>query len=360
MASFWAWTTPNDPTGTDLDMANFMVMNATSSDGSTSYSYVTVKYDTTSTTLGNPDGSAQNAYSNPNKISYSTLTASAPSVSVVTYQSNNTTSDNFVGVSQLLINPIDNTPSAIFLDGNSTSKVAIQSLSTINSVASGKTITVTPSWIDLSSSGITTSNNQILSFDFLPKTANTTTQVSSGYYGYLNVQIQNDPSLSTLTSSSTFFSLDSSGTKLTTLTLDFTYAMSDSEIENKYEKGKYKANATTKNALINDLAQINYDGNTYDGVTYTDNINIDETNNTLKGDVTIAIPNWWNSDKSTLTRLVSLDLDSPTTSETVTSNGTSAAFSVMEYAAIVLFILIVIAIALVVIKAVVNKKTSKI
>lgn len=307
---FWNYTTYSSETvnsnlDLDLDRAAFTLL--TTNSNNTLTTYVTAKFDTTTTTIGSSNASGSSAYNATNLIAYSTLTSTTYGYQTLSYSNNQSGSDAIAGTIGFLYDQNANTPYAIVADTNSTSKISIFSLKS----------STNPTWIDLSSV-VSTNKTQILSVNFIPSS---TTQSATTYTGYVEVQQQTDTGSTQLTESKAFFTLNANGTSVSAPNNNvFAFAMSDSQIQSKYQNGVYLANEVTKNQLYNDLIKVNQNGQPYSGVTNTTN-NLAINGNTITGNVVLTLKNWWNSGTSQVTRNVNINLAS--SSKTTNPGGTT-------------------------------------
>lgn len=299
--TYWSLTADSN---LNLDNAICCVQNMVWNDGSVSV-YVVPKYDTTSTTLGYPvSGSGNVNYYNQNIIIEVTLKNYTISTNTFLCRVKGST-DGIAGVTNFLVDKNTNRIYAVLVNANSSSKIAIAPIYDFSNSGWG----TAPGWIDLGSSGINITPYQIFNLGFIPNMSNET-NLNGGYVGYIEIQHQNDLNnldQSTFNETKTFFELNTSGTSLTTLSSpNFSFAVSDSEINSKYVVGKYEANQSTENELVNDLILINQSGNPYNIDSYTNNISI--SNQSLVGNVTIYLNNWWNNGKTKIIRNVDINL----------------------------------------------------
>lgn len=205
---------------------------------------------------------------------------------------------------------------AIVASANSSSKFAIVSLS---STSNSET-----KWIDFSTIGIQTSSMQIVSINFIPGASNVSntfgSDTISDYTGYVEIQTETTPQINIFSEQKVFFLLSSDGSTLTALNnLDFSFAMSDSDISNKYNNSKLSADDNTKNQIIADLTNVLVNGTQYSSVTSTNNLTVDSANNTISGDVTVSIGDYWNSSSSPITISVNINLGSSSSSGSTTT-----------------------------------------
>lgn len=329
----------SDSVDSDLDRAKFVVSNISTSSGMTVF--VAAKYDTTWATSGYPDPnhSSNNAASYyQNVIAFNTLSATSATSS--SSNINLTISgDSAAGITNIFYDSNTSTPYAVLADSNSQSKFAIASINMSN----GTVNNASPGWIDLSTIGAQTSAYEIFDLGIIPNSS--IADQSGGYYGYFEIQSQESLGSNAIdneTKNFVSFNLNSTSISLVN-NLDFTLAISDSEISDKYKAGMYKANEYTKNQIVSDLIKVDQSGNPYNNVSYTENIAIG--NQTLKGEVILTLNNWWNSGTTEITRHVDIDF-------------ATAAINVILYSVLAVAILVVIAIVLIIIKSVTSKKNK--
>lgn len=345
MCNFFNWMTSSS-TNINLDNINYCVENVTTTSGQNTY--LAPKYDSTTLSGLTFNGGS---YIGAGIVATYNLTSTNFTATNITNKENNGSQSNntqIAGITDFLYDQANSKLYAVFANNTSQSLFAISPLddNPLN-------------WINLSTSGISTSTNQIFDINFIPNTYVDNSSINSsnssylypGYSGYLEIQKQNDPNVAAINSETkTFFSLNSSdgGSTWTLLTpinnLNFSFAVSDTDIKNKYKPGTYKATQETKNELISDLIKINQNGNPYNNVSYTDGININTATQSLEGSVTLSIGNWWNLGKSEITRNISINLNTA---------------DVIVYAAIIVAVLVIIAIILIICRAFQEKGIKK-
>ncbi|MDE5553507.1 MAG: hypothetical protein K2I67_03065 [Malacoplasma sp.] len=349
--SFHKWTTEN----IDLDEAIFNIQDVSTTKDEQKV-IVSMKYDTTSLTI-TPN-------SNPSYICLQTLTSTTLTAQVQKWVSVNGTLNNVAGISGFLFDYNSKKPYVILAHSTSTSTFAIAPLTYDLSTSSAV------GWLNLDSS--LTSSYQQMNIGFIPNT-----NKDGKFYGYVEIKKQDNINDKTINSNMvTLFNLDSSGTSLTQESnVNFSLSISDDEIFSKYSNGSYSANEETKNKLLVDLAKIKQNGSEESSAEVSsENLSVDKQNNIIKGKVIISLDNWWNSNKTQITRNVNLSFGSsskpsetpdPTPSETLTPGSTNTSNSmitssnVMLYSSTVLIALMITASVLIIFKVIQTRKNRK-
>ncbi|MBD5445877.1 MAG: hypothetical protein HDR31_00995 [Mycoplasma sp.] len=327
-------------THVDLDKAIFCIQDISTS-ATEQKLIATMKYDTSSITY---TPNVHQTY-----IALATLNSSSFTVQAKAYatvkENGATSANNIAGIMGFLFNYDTKTPYVIVANNTSTSTFAIAPLNfSGSSTAEG--------WIDLNNV-IQTSENQIMNIGFIPNS-----NKDNNYYGYLQVEKQDDSSVDQISSETrTLFKLDSLGTSLSVSDdINFSFGISDDQINQKYNNKNYSANEETKATLLADLVKVKQNDSTYPVQIDSNDLIVDTKNNTIKGQVTLALDNWWNSDKSKVTRYVNLDFGSD--KENNISTFIASDKNAMVYSVVVVAILVLIAVGLIVYKIMQNKRKN--
>ncbi|MCF0217588.1 MAG: hypothetical protein HUJ42_00885 [Malacoplasma sp.] len=188
-----------------------------------------------------------------------------------------------------------------------------------------------------------TSNENKTSWEvgFIPSTEYTSTQdktTTTSYFAYLVNETQQSSELKT---SSYYISVSpskaanydvisnfSTANYKSAIQKDYQFGITDAQIADKYKvnqdltQANIWADETTKDNLAKDLAQELYlDINGSSGainnnqglltqfINYTDDLKADPVNGTITGSVSFEVNNWWNNEKSTITRNVNIQLN---------------------------------------------------
>lgn len=229
-----------------------------------------------------------------------------------------------------------------------------------------------PWWINIS--GFSSARHQTIDFNFIPGNSG----ANNTYYGYIQADQQNsDGSVSTKKS---IFSLNTAQGTFTVQNMNFEFAYSDDQINQKYNNSSYAANLNTEQAIVNDLTKVLQNGNQYFAVNVvSDYLLVNTSNYTVRGSVVFAINNYWNSGQSQITRSVNILLNplknaaaiaatKGSTSDSSNSNsaslndnllnntGSKSSSNVIIYSVIIVAALIGIAVSLVVVKILKNKR----
>ncbi|MDE5553472.1 MAG: hypothetical protein K2I67_02890 [Malacoplasma sp.] len=339
--SFHYWKSGN----INLDEAIFNVQDISTSANEQKI-IVSMKYDTTSLTI-TPN-------SNPTYIGETVLTSSTyntnNSLVVTAGHKNNVgnSSGDIAGIIGFLYDYNTQQPYVVLAHRTLTSSFAIAPLTSSISNAAG--------WINFESL-LQTGLHQQISIGFIPGS-----NKDNKFYGFLEIKKQNYSVIKTINSETiTLFALDSSLTSLSNKNnINLSLSVSDDEISSKYSKGDYYANEQTKKEIIADLTKVEQNGLNYPTQISSENLIIDTQNNSIKGQVTFYINNWWNSDITEITRNVNLIFDyylKP--SDTAIPNSAMISANVIVYSSTVLFVLMAIASALIIFKVIQTRKNRK-
>ena len=324
----------------DLDKSIFCIQDISISE-SEQRLIISMKYDTTSITYTPND--------NQTYIGLATLNSTGFVVDVQNYvtvmYNGSASTSNIAGITGFLFDRNLQKPYVVLANNTSTSTFAIAPLTFDASTSTAE------GWIDLSNI-VETSQYQIMNIGFIPGSSK-----DNRYFGYLQIEKQDDNTVSEINSETrVLFALDSPGTTLSVESnINFSFGMSDSQISQKYNSNSYSANEETRNALLTDLTKVEQNNSTYPVEINSDNLVVDTKNNTIKGEVTFSLNNWWNSDKSQITSNVNLNFNS-SESSTATSNSSIADANVMIYSSVVLGALLLIASALIFYKVIQARK----
>lgn len=252
---------------------------------------IALKYDTISTTITPYEIMEHN-------VLFATLNGSGLMIngySIKVNENGYTSYDNIAGISDFFYDWNDDKVYVIVLKKFNPSSFAVVPLVGVNNSGS-------VGWIRIQNFSL--SDYQILSFGLIPKT-----NKNNVYYGFIKVQKENTLTHTIQNKIKTFFSFQYANLVAEAIYMNnFSFSVSYFTLNKKYNNDAFSAdNEDLVNKLLDDLKYMTHNGNPYPTYVKTNNLVIDEKNNTLKGNVFFVVDNWWNYEKSTISRNIDFD-----------------------------------------------------